>query len=1043
MSNWIDLSRHNAAAWRTQFGIQILPIAAGREISGVEDDPAFEAAGFRIERNPNGMVTEIAFGDRLAPSLTGQKAPLPPLKAIMKLFPGCQIRAMDTMLLTTDITRRPTQPHIPATQWLWEVALDDIRPDSVMLVPLDSDDLPLRLFMTTQEAGLIYADAGQIKLAQRESEPRYFLQQEPCGGYWAISRPGLRGVSSERLARLRSESSPAFRFAWRQAEAAQEAPPADEPQVSNEQAVEPLAIASAPGVAPTEEVADAGADVVNVAEGGEAPTEEADDSAPGEGQTITDYGEKIGGARKDKYALADLRTTAFQGFSSALARMRHLTAGKEEEARTELREFQHRTIRDSLMPAIPVRALRGMIADGYDPLVLAFREFLRAKMPLRLEQMIEYNWGWRSKRRSRSSYYGADIVGEAAELCADLCKKLDAVLLDPETTFVGMMDAYTADVIADGKLTPADYMVSPHQSAHHIGHGHTLAWASQYESIFPALSWLLMSRDSEDRRTMGYEPVRLHRGFYNALTVAQGFGAHLHGKSFCDAHRYMWDTRLYGGSSESPAADQVAANKQDFWNTFTNSVRAVDDSERRILEVAGLKTSTSTEKKAPAEGEEEGLEKTEPRRIQLLDGRKAPLPPRYESLKREGPQRRTGDETIAPEVLAQTFGFRAIEWGNWVTQPERAAILNLAYDSFSDMAEALGVSPQFMGYHGRLAVSFGARGRGGHAAAHYEPGHVVLHLTKTMGAGTVAHEWAHALDHFLADRLGLGRYTFMTKAPKSEVERTDAGRALMRFMEAMKSHKALEEAAGEGLGGKSFDAYQKQVLLALEGLFDQEWSDAFLYRLQSISSDTDPREALARVTSFVNFVAEQHVMTVKQGFYSWPSLLRGTTFDRDRIEKSFLNHHGADDEASMLVAKAAAQALSFRKFANLHKRLHGAARSAQVGDRTTFYANSCLLDLKREEPYWSSNVEILARGFSSVIHDRMGEQGILNDFASLYSAPGGFGAGYIVSPNPEGKEREVIAISARPFIEQVQAVAEEMTAEAASNETMSAGMAPA
>ena len=43
-------------------------------------------------------------------------------------------------------------------------------------------------------------------------------------------------------------------------------------------------------------------------------------------------------------------------------------------------------------------------------------------------------------------------------------------------------------------------------------------------------------------------------------------------------------------------------------------------------------------------------------------------------------------------------------------------------------------------------LAFGARGHG-KAAAHYEPGRRVVNLTKTQGAGCLAHEWFHAWDH--------------------------------------------------------------------------------------------------------------------------------------------------------------------------------------------------------------------------------------------------------------------------------------------------------
>lgn len=56
-----------------------------------------------------------------------------------------------------------------------------------------------------------------------------------------------------------------------------------------------------------------------------------------------------------------------------------------------------------------------------------------------------------------------------------------------------------------------------------------------------------------------------------------------------------------------------------------------------------------------------------------------------------------------------------------------------------------------MSLDGRMALAFGARG-GGHALAHYEPDRLVISMTKINAAGSLAHEWGHALDHYFGDR---------------------------------------------------------------------------------------------------------------------------------------------------------------------------------------------------------------------------------------------------------------------------------------------------
>ncbi|WP_430489548.1 LPD38 domain-containing protein [Salmonella enterica] len=115
---------------------------------------------------------------------------------------------------------------------------------------------------------------------------------------------------------------------------------------------------------------------------------------------------------------------------------------------------------------------------------------------------------------------------------------------------------------------------------------------------------------------------------------------------------------------------------------------------------------------------------------------------------RTGPDRREGD--VTPEKFSDAFGFRGVQFGNYVEGPRRQSDLNRAYDSLMDMADVLKVPAKALSLNGRLGLAFGARGKGGKntAAAHYEPGQVAINLTKGHGAGSLAHEWFHALDNY-------------------------------------------------------------------------------------------------------------------------------------------------------------------------------------------------------------------------------------------------------------------------------------------------------
>lgn len=135
---------------------------------------------------------------------------------------------------------------------------------------------------------------------------------------------------------------------------------------------------------------------------------------------------------------------------------------------------------------------------------------------------------------------------------------------------------------------------------------------------------------------------------------------------------------------------------------------------------------------------------------------------------------------VSAEEFRKTFGFRGVEFGNWVSQGknlrERQGMINAAYDSLMDLATILKIAPEAISLNGSLGLGLGSRGFG-NAAAHYEPSNIVINLTKTKGAGSLAHEWFHAMDnYFQLERgtIGKGREGHMiTNKPEAEYVRKD------------------------------------------------------------------------------------------------------------------------------------------------------------------------------------------------------------------------------------------------------------------------------
>lgn len=154
---------------------------------------------------------------------------------------------------------------------------------------------------------------------------------------------------------------------------------------------------------------------------------------------------------------------------------------------------------------------------------------------------------------------------------------------------------------------------------------------------------------------------------------------------------------------------------------------------------AGFKTSNEARAYLAANRAEIEAKLDKLRKVSREEQRKLTNEPRT------GIERRKGN--VTPEQFSDAFGFRGVQFGNYVEGPRRQSELNDAYDSLIDMAELLNVPPKALSLNGELGLAFGARGKGG-AKAHYEPVQVVINLTKGNGAGSLAHEWFHALDNY-------------------------------------------------------------------------------------------------------------------------------------------------------------------------------------------------------------------------------------------------------------------------------------------------------
>lgn len=127
---------------------------------------------------------------------------------------------------------------------------------------------------------------------------------------------------------------------------------------------------------------------------------------------------------------------------------------------------------------------------------------------------------------------------------------------------------------------------------------------------------------------------------------------------------------------------------------------------------------------------------------------------------RRGPDHRAGSAVTFLDVRRR-FQFRSVEIGRWVTEPEKQRSAALFYDALCDLMTIIGGTESLISLRGSLALQYGIGGRPG-VSAHYTPATRSFALAKNAGPGSIAHEWFHAFDHYIADKLfpGTGKGDF-------------------------------------------------------------------------------------------------------------------------------------------------------------------------------------------------------------------------------------------------------------------------------------------
>lgn len=366
--------------------------------------------------------------------------------------------------------------------------------------------------------------------------------------------------------------------------------------------------------------------------------------------------------------------------------------------------------------------------------------------------------------------------------------------------------------------------------------------------------------------------------------------------------------------------------------------------------------------------------------------------PNLEHLTRNNmPDYRNGRDVTGDDFL-NDFGFRGGEFGNWVNTSERQNFLNLAYDSLRDLAETIGISPKALSLGGELSIAFGARGSAG-AKAHYEPGRAVINLTKMDGAGSLAHEWAHALDNYFGlQTVGRERTRnvdnlknndiFITEGVwgvKTRMEVRDAFNELVKAMREKKVTQQISVETAKKQADKANSRYDGEIKRYREQF--ERGRSTYKYNRKTKQSEVvtfKPTEEQLR----------QYDELVRQ-------LLTDDTFIFDYVPSKGGYRMGGQTAQKLYELVKDVIPNKKETYGPLHNLAYYAEKVKQAEDylsraergeeetltqKTDFLADSEGFDKGRAKNYWSTKIEMFARGLESYVARKMAKEAKSSDY---------------------------------------------------------------
>jgi hypothetical protein len=105
---------------------------------------------------------------------------------------------------------------------------------------------------------------------------------------------------------------------------------------------------------------------------------------------------------------------------------------------------------------------------------------------------------------------------------------------------------------------------------------------------------------------------------------------------------------------------------------------------------------------------------------------------------------------VSVNELINKFGYKAVNYGNYVDDKWSKQHTKFYLQAMSDLGEMFNINIKELNELGGLSIVFGGKGHKGHAATYY-PQTKDINLTKANGDGSVGHEYGHYFDNVIVE----------------------------------------------------------------------------------------------------------------------------------------------------------------------------------------------------------------------------------------------------------------------------------------------------